>query len=126
MKNNLELMISKKVADRSHFVSNIESLLYPESQYIYSQLQLQYCPSWESNIERVDPPYCSVSWGYIFQYTPSRAGPIRENISQLIEQYWRVKFQYYRMYRTFKHKLYHALGVIHTQKPPDRDDGQTI
>ena len=28
MKNKLKLMISKKVADRSHFGSNIESLLY--------------------------------------------------------------------------------------------------
>ena len=97
-----------------------------ESQYIYSQLQLQYYPSWEGNIERVYYPYCSVSWGYIFKYTPSRARPIRENISQLIEQYWRVKFKYYKMYRIFKHKLCHALGVIQTQKPPDRDDGQTF
>ena len=40
----------------------------------------------------------------------------RKNIAQLIEQYWRVKFQYYRMYRIFKHNLCHALGVIHTQK----------
>ena len=95
-----------------------------ESQYRYSQLQLQYCYSWESNIEIVDYPYCSVSSGYIFQYTPSRAGPIRENIAQLIEQYWSVKFQYYRMYTIFKHELCHALGVIHTQKPTDRDDGQ--
>ena len=49
-----------------------------------------------------------------------------KNIAQLIEQYWWVKFQYYRMYRIFKHKLCHALGVIHTQKSPDREDGQTF
>jgi hypothetical protein len=81
-----------------------------ESQYRHSQLQLQYCPSWESNVRRVDSPYCSGSWGYIFQYTtsstgsvlkiypflyweyifqytPSRAGPLLENITQFIEQY---------------------------------------
>ena len=97
-----------------------------ESQYRYSQLPLQDCPSWESNIERVDNPYCSVNLGYIFQYTPSRAGPIQENIAQLIEQYLRLKFQYPTMYRISKNKLCHALGVIHTQKPPDRDDWQTF
>ena len=32
MKNKLKLMISKKVADRSHFGSNIESLLYRSSR----------------------------------------------------------------------------------------------
>ena len=51
---------------------------------------------------------------------------MRKNIAQLIEQYWRVKFQYYRMYRIFKHKLCHALGMIHTQNPPDTNDGQTF
>ena len=28
--------------------------------------------------------YPQLYWEYIFQYTPSRAGPIRENITQLI------------------------------------------
>ena len=92
-----------------------------ESQYIFSELHFQYCPSRESNIGRVDSPYCSGSWEYIFQYTPSilpallgvcgkiypplyleyifqytpsRAGPIWKNITRLIEQYWRVEFQY--------------------------------
>ena len=41
-----------------------------ESQYSHS-LQFQYCPSWESNIERVHSPFCISRWGYIFQYTPS-------------------------------------------------------
>ena len=30
------------------------------------------------------------------------------------------------MYIIFKQELCHALGVIHTQKPPDRNDGQTF
>ena len=34
-------------------------------------------------------------WDYILQYTPSRAGPIVENIAQLIEKYCRGKFEYY-------------------------------
>ena len=38
--------------------------------------------------------YSQLYWEHIFQYTPSRAGPIRDNITQLIEKYWRVKFQY--------------------------------
>ena len=32
MKNQLKLMVSKKVADRSHFGSNIESLLYVDNK----------------------------------------------------------------------------------------------
>ena len=36
-------------------------------------------------------------WEYILQYNPSRAGPIQENITQLIEHYWRVEFQYYNV-----------------------------
>ena len=42
-----------------------------ESQYSYSQLQFPHYPSGESNIERVDSPYCSSIWGFIFQYIPS-------------------------------------------------------
>ena len=38
------------------------------------------------NIGTVDSPYCSDSWA------------ILENIAQLIEQYKRVKFQYYKVY----------------------------
>ena len=52
-----------------------------ESQYRHSQLQFQYCPCWESNIERVDSPYFSNSWGYIFQYNPSSTGSVLENIA---------------------------------------------
>ena len=37
--------------------------------------------------------YPQLHWEYIFQYTPSRAGPIWENITQWIEQYWTVEFQ---------------------------------
>ena len=51
--------------------ANNHRLSQLESQYRHSQLQLQYCASWESNIGRVDSLYCSGSWGYIFQYTPS-------------------------------------------------------
>ena len=43
-------------------------------------LQFQYCRSWGSNIGRVDSLYCSGSWGYIFQYTPSSTGSVLENI----------------------------------------------
>ena len=39
----------------------------------------------EIYIGRVDSPYCSNSWA------------IRENITQLIEQYGRVKFQYFQL-----------------------------
>ena len=35
--------------------------------------------------------YHQLYWVYIFQYTPSRAGPIGKNITQWIEQYWRVE-----------------------------------
>ena len=41
--------------------------------------------------------YPQLYWEYIFQYTFSRAGPIQENINQLIEQYGRVDFQYYNV-----------------------------
>ena len=41
--------------------------------------------------------YPQLYWEYILQYTPSRAGSILENIAQLIEPYWRVKFQYYNV-----------------------------
>ena len=51
-----------------------------ESQYRYSQLQFQYCPSLESNIGRVDSSYCSGSWGYNFHYTPSFIRSVLENI----------------------------------------------
>ena len=43
-------------------------------------ITIQYCPSWESNIGRVDSHYFSGSWGYIFQYTPSSTGSVLENI----------------------------------------------
>ena len=51
-----------------------------KSQYRHSQLQFQYCLSLESNIGIVDYPYCSGSWGYIFQYTSSSTGSVLENI----------------------------------------------
>ena len=38
--------------------------------------------------------YPQLYWEYIFQYSPSRAGPIGENITQLIEQYWGFEFPY--------------------------------
>ena len=41
--------------------------------------------------------YPQLYWEYIFQYTPSRAGPILENITQLIEQYWSVEFLYFNV-----------------------------
>ena len=56
-----------------------------ESQYRYSQLQLQHYPSCEINIGRGNSPYCSFYWA------------IREYIAQLIESYWSVKFQYYNV-----------------------------
>ena len=40
----------------------------------------------EINIGRVYSPYWSDSWA------------IQENIAKLMEQYWRVKFQYYNVY----------------------------
>ena len=54
-----------------------------ESRYRHSQLQRQYRLPWGMNTGIVDSPYCSVYWA------------IRENIAQLIEKYWRDKFQYY-------------------------------
>ena len=33
--------------------------------------------------------YPQLYWEYFFQHTPSRAGPIRENITQLIKEYWK-------------------------------------
>ena len=65
-----------------------------ESQYRHSQLQFQYCTSWESNIGRVDYPYYSSSWGYIYQYSPSSTGSVLENIAQpLLGVYFTVHSQ---------------------------------
>ena len=44
------------------------------SQYRHSQLQLQYCPSWESNIRRVDHLYCSGSWAIFYSIHPALLG----------------------------------------------------
>ena len=56
-----------------------------ESQYRHFQWQIQHWPSWEINIRRVDSLCCSDSWA------------IRENITQRIEEYGSVKFQYYNV-----------------------------
>ena len=59
------------------------SLYFPTRVKIQtSQLLLQLWPDWEMYIGRVDYQYCSDGWA------------IRENIAQLIDQYWRFKFQY--------------------------------
>ena len=36
----------------------------------FKKLYFHYCPSCLGNIERVDSPYWSGSWGYIFPYCP--------------------------------------------------------
>ena len=63
-------------------------------KYRHFQLQFQYCPPGESNIARVDSPYCSGSWGYIFQYTPSSTGTVLKNIAPaLLGAYFTVHSQ---------------------------------
>ena len=48
---------------RAHAI--FHRICWLESHYRHSQLQFRYSSSWESNIGRVDSPYCSASWGYI-------------------------------------------------------------
>ena len=65
-----------------------------KSQYRHSRLHFQYFPSWESNIGRVDSPYWSSRWGYIFQYTPISTGSLLENIPlALLRVYFPVHSQ---------------------------------
>ena len=50
----------------------------------------QYHPSWQGNIGRVDFPYWSGSWGYIFPYCPVdeaacvRIDPVENSVAEAL------------------------------------------
>ena len=56
---------------------------------------VDFAYGWSFSGERSASAACTSA---CFRYTPSQAGPIRENITKLIKQYRRVEFQYSNVY----------------------------
>ena len=71
-------------ADLSHNTDNID----------FNKIFFKDCLSCDSNIGRVDSPYCPGSLGYIFLYRPNSTGIIRAFISFLTMEYWKQTLQH--------------------------------
>ena len=56
-------------------------------RYYYQRRDIRWNTAWPQGKSRYTGPYA-----------PSRAEPIGDNIAQLSDQYWRVKFQYYHFH----------------------------